>query len=161
MKCAPISANRMLRQLGIVSILCGATPVAAQEAATPASDATTSAFKQLDMIEASRKKFAAAPKKRRCGAANDEGEIVVCGRDSGEDQRIPPSSETDPTSRDSLRTGALRPPSFAKPSCLGQPNCIRVGRVPPPVYYFDIKALPEAADGSDAAKAGADEKPAR
>jgi hypothetical protein len=130
--------------------------------AVAAEDATTTDFKHLDMIAAERRKAVAPPIRPRCSAGTTD-EIVVCGRDRGEDQRIPPSSETDPNSPQALRTGELKPPDFV-PKYHG-PVIARGCFIPPcpkpPVYYFDIAALPKAAEGSDADKIAKGEMRAR
>jgi hypothetical protein len=146
---ASIPLRKAMVQLSIVWMTLGAVPAVAEE------DATTADYKQLDMIAAARKKFIAVPAKRRCGVSNDDGEIVVCGRDNGEDQRVPPSSEANP----SLNTGDLRPPDFVPhyPGVTVARGCFIPPCPKPPVYYFDIKGLPKAAEGSDADKIGTGE----
>jgi hypothetical protein len=78
---------------------------------------------------------------------------VVCV-DRGEDLRVPSTAETDPSSlaaRHALNNGVPRAPAFSR-SCKGQPGCVTGGWAPPPIYVIDVKALPEAAEGSDADK---------
>ncbi|MFM5907909.1 MAG: hypothetical protein ACKOPO_10050 [Novosphingobium sp.] len=84
-------------------------------------------------------------KPRRCGGTGANGEILVCGRDNGEDVRIP---------EDGTRTddGMPRAPQFDRGSCKGKPGCLVGGWAPPPVYYVDVKAIPKPPKGSDAEK---------
>ncbi len=92
-----------------------------------------------------------APKKRICDRSGGE-EIVVCAPDHGEQWRVPPTSETDPMSHAALYDGLPRAPQLDRGSCRGQPGCMIGGWAPPPVYYIDLKAIPEAPEGSDADK---------
>ncbi|WP_423141071.1 hypothetical protein ACOYW6_09440 [Parablastomonas sp. CN1-191] len=90
---------------------------------------------------------------RRCRPSSGD-EIVVCA-DRGEDQRVPPTSETDPNSRAAreVRDGdTLRPPQMDRGSCRGQPGCVIGGWAPPPVYYVDLDKIPKPPAGSDADK---------
>ena len=86
---------------------------------------------------------------KRCALGNaDASEIVVCApRDSDKD-RYPGREQLE--SVQSIRDGLPRAPDFAKPSCKGQPGCIGFGKVPPPMIFIDVKALPQAPAGSDA-----------
>jgi len=103
-------------------------------------------------------KFGTVRPKKRC-QPSEAGEIVVCG-DNGGDQRVAPTSETDPASleaRRALNNGVPRAPQFDRGYC---PSCKHFGRVPPPVYYVDVSALPQAPEGSDADKIAKGEAPA-
>jgi hypothetical protein len=133
----------------LVLLLIVAAPVAANEA-------TTADYKQLDMIAAAKKKFGTEGRKPRCAdAQQDEGEIVVCGRDHGERWRVPPTSETDPDSPEALRNGALHPPDFAPkyPGPVVARGCIP-GSCPKEFYIIDLATIPVAPEGSDADKVG-------
>lgn len=79
------------------------------------------------------------------------GQIVVCrNNEENERQKLPL-----PVERDTSKTtadGAPRAPNVSGlPDC-SKGGCMRLGKVPPPVYYFDITKLPEAPAGSDAEK---------
>lgn len=89
----------------------------------------------------------AARKPRRCSGTGANGEILVCGRDEGEDVRVP-SDETN------TNDGLPRAPEIGQPSCkkTGNKGCIGFGGVPPPVYYIDVKAIPKPPKGSEAEK---------
>jgi hypothetical protein len=89
----------------------------------------------------------ATRKPRRCGGTGPNGEILVCGRDNGEDVRVP----TDETN---TNDGLPRAPEVGQASCkkTGNKGCIGFGGVPPPVYYVDVKAIPKPPKGSDAEK---------
>lgn len=87
----------------------------------------------------------------RCGtaAASAPGEIVVCAPDN-ERERVPSSSESDPLSQQATNTGVPHAPNFARlPGCAA-PGAHCGGWAPPPVYMIDMKAIPEAPEGSDA-----------
>ncbi|PLK26679.1 hypothetical protein C0V78_07115 [Novosphingobium sp. TH158] len=86
-------------------------------------------------------------KPRRCGGTGPNGEILVCGKDNGEDVRVP----TDESNTDD---GLPRAPEVGPPSCkkTGNKGCIGFGGVPPPVYVVDVKAIPRPPKGSDAEK---------
>ncbi|QDK33492.1 hypothetical protein [Sphingomonas sp. IC081] len=94
-------------------------------------------------------------------ASNDgnDGTIVVCSHGGdGTSQRVPTSKSLD----ESTRTGAAYPPDVGHlPGCLGPCITIPFGRVPEPVYYIDLKSIPEAPKGSDAWKIGQGELRAR
>jgi hypothetical protein len=124
-----------------------------------ASPALAQSAEELDArvaerIAAAGETYRAAPEQPACpgGAAGGENEIVVCGRDDSARWRVRSSRETDPLSRESLRDGLPRAPQLDRGSCKGQPGCMVGGWVPPPVYYIDLKAIPEAPAGSDAEK---------
>ena len=86
---------------------------------------------------------------KRCALGNaDAGEIVVCAPRDRANERYPGREQLD--SVKSTRDGIPRAPDFAKPSCKGQPGCVSFGKVPPPMIFIDVKALPEAPAGSDA-----------
>ncbi|MBW8753426.1 MAG: hypothetical protein JF595_04640 [Sphingomonadales bacterium] len=94
-----------------------------------------------------------APPRPRCrnggDGADDNGEIVVCGpADQG--QRIPSTGESAPGSRAGLRNGELHAPQLDRGSCRGKLGCFVGGGVHPPAYIIDMKAIPEAPEGSDA-----------
>ena len=86
---------------------------------------------------------------KRCALGNsDASEIVVCAPRDPDKERYPGREQLD--SVRSTYDGIPRAPNFAKPSCKGQPGCISFGKVPPPMIFIDVKALPEAPAGSDA-----------
>jgi hypothetical protein len=88
----------------------------------------------------------------RASNGGDEGTIVVCSHGGdGTSQRVSASKSVD----ESTRTGVPRAPDLSGPStCLGPCITIPFGHVPPPVYYIDLKSIPEAPKGSDAWKIG-------
>ncbi len=130
-----------------------ATAALAQEAG-PADTRVT------DLLSTAKQVYGPPAKTRRCGPTTSD-EIVVCGPDRGEDQRIPSTAQSDPRSRSALRTGVPRAPQLDRGSCKGQPNCLVGGRAPPPIYYIDLKAIPEAPEGSDADKVAKGEEAER
>lgn len=93
---------------------------------------------------------------RRSTCAGEPGEIVVCARRE-QGQRVPSTSQSDPASRaarHALDNGVPRAPQLDRGSCKGQAGCIVGGWAPPPVYMVDLKAIPEAPEGSDADRIG-------
>lgn len=115
-------------------------------------------------IAEARAKFGTPAPRRRCESdSSDDDAIVVCAPDRGEDQRVPSTAETDPNSlaaRLYLDNGVPRAPQLDRGSCKGQAGCIVGGWAPPPVYYIDLRAIPEAPEGSDADKIAKGEMPA-
>lgn len=86
---------------------------------------------------------------KRCALGQaDATEIVVCAPRDREKDRYPGREQLE--SVQSTRDGLPRAPNFAKPSCKGQPGCLSFGKVPPPMVFIDVKALPQAPAGSDA-----------
>jgi hypothetical protein len=128
----------------LVCLLAWALPAAAQDAAQDAAGA------KVDAAIAQQKKVFGPPNPRKtCGAADARGEIVVCAPDNSE-HRVQSSAEVDPTSHEALYDGLPRAPQLDRGSCKGQPGCVIGGWAPPPIYYIDLKAIPEAPEGSDA-----------
>ncbi len=147
------AVQRMI--LGLVMVL--ALPGLAHAQSDPdALDA-----KVAERIDQAKSVYGVPDPRRRCRPTPGSDEIVVCV-DRGEDQRVdrgPP----DPNSlegRRALNGGVPRAPQFDRGSCKGQPGCITGGWAPPPVYYVDVTALPEAPPGSDADKIANGEVPA-
>lgn len=103
------------------------------------------------MITATRAQYQVPPERDPCAEAASEGEIVVCARRDNERHRISPSS-SDPGSAAALRDGLPRAPQLDRGSCKGQAGCMVGGWAPPPIYIIDLKAIPEAPEGSDADK---------
>jgi hypothetical protein len=130
-----------------LAALAAGSQAAAQDGARGGADAADA--KVDAAIAATKQTYGPPPPQKRCGAAA-KGEIVVCGIDRGEDQRIPSTATSDPTSREALYDGLPRAPQLDRGSCKGEGGCMSFGYAPPPIYYIDIKALPEAPAGSDA-----------
>lgn len=130
--------------------IVGSSASRAQEAA---NDAGGTAGGMVDRAKAAYGPLA-PQRPKACGTQDKNGEIVVCAPDDGKQWRIPPTSETDPTSRAATRTGMPRAPQLDRGSCKGkgQLGCLGVGRVPPPMYMIDLKSIPETPKGSDAEK---------
>ena len=86
---------------------------------------------------------------KRCYLPARPGDdIVVCGEVDPDRDRLPLRGELE--SARSTNDGLPRAPRFDRGSCKGQPGCIGFGKVPDPIYYVDVKDLPEAPAGSDA-----------
>lgn len=100
-------------------------------------------------IEQQKKVYGPPNARRSCGAPDASGDIVVCATDSKE-FRVQSSAELDPNSHEALYDGLPRAPQLDKGSCKGQPGCFVGGWAPEPIYYIDLKAIPEAPPGSDA-----------
>jgi hypothetical protein len=91
-----------------------------------------------------------AAEKPRCGVPAADGSIVVCGgREASDRERLPLRGELD--SARSTRDGMVRAPNVSGLRDCSR-GCLGFGSVPPPMYYFDITALPEAPPDSDAAR---------
>lgn len=87
-----------------------------------------------------------------------DGTIVVCGgKEASERERIPLRDETD--SAKSTNDGLPRAPNVSGLRDCSR-GCLGIGGVPPPMYYFDIKALPPPPPGSDADRIAKGEIPA-
>ena len=109
--------------------------------------------KVAERIEITRDRYGPPPQRRRCDSSGDADAIVVCAPDRGEDQRVPSTADSDPASREArreLNNGVPRAPQLDRGSCRGQAGCVVGGWAPPPVYMIDVKAIPEAPEGSDA-----------
>lgn len=119
--------------------------------------------KVAEMIEKAREVYGVRDPRAKCRPSADSEEIVVCA-DHGEDQRVPSTSQSDPNSREAQQTldnGVPRAPQLDRGSCKGKPGCVTGGWAPPPVYYIDMKAIPEPAEGSDADRIAKGELPDR
>jgi hypothetical protein len=113
-----------------------------------AQDAASGASAE-QAIEQQKKVFGPPNTRKSCGVADAKGEIVVCAPDSSE-FRVQSSSELDPNSHEALYDGLPRAPQLDRGSCKGQAGCVGFGWAPEPIYYIDLKAIPEAPPGSDA-----------
>lgn len=116
-----------------------------------------------ERIEITRDRYGSPAQHRRCQSNGGEDEIVVCAPDRGEDQRVPSTADSDPASREArreLNNGVPRAPQLDRGSCRGQAGCMVGGWAPPPVYMIDVKAIPEAPEGSEADLIAKGEKPA-
>lgn len=114
--------------------------------------------KVAERIDQAKSIYGVPDPRLRCRPTPGSDEIVVCV-DRGEDLRVdrgPPDANT-PEGRRALNGGVPRAPQFDKGYC---PECQHFGWVPPPVYYVDVSALPEAPPGSDAEKIAKGEMPA-
>ncbi|MFO1255249.1 MAG: hypothetical protein U1E37_06215 [Sphingomonadaceae bacterium] len=120
--------------------------------------------KVAERFEQAQAKFGAVRRKARCQPA-EPGEIVVCADDGG-DQRVPSTAESDPNSREARRALDGNLPSAPDVSSIkcrrGADGVCRgnFGGVPPPVYYVDVSALPQAPEGSEADRIAKGEAPA-
>ncbi len=109
--------------------------------------------KVAERIEITRERYGPPAPRRRCESSGDADAIVVCAPDRGEDQRVPSTADSDPASleaRRELNNGVPRAPQLDRGSCRGQAGCMVGGWAPPPVYVIDVKAIPEAPEGSEA-----------
>lgn len=95
--------------------------------------------------------LSAVPPRQRCDAGSAD-EIVVCAATDSSRYRVPSTTDSNPASREALRTGVPSPPQFDRGSCKGQAGCVVGGYTPPAIYAIDLKAIPEAPAGSDADK---------
>lgn len=124
-----------------------AVPAMAQTPpANPEADARVTT-----MVEKARDTYG-PPRPKPCYAQpRAADEIVVCAQDRSK-FRATPSSEIDPLGKEATNDGVPRAPSFNRlPSC-ADPRATCFGYAPPPIYIIDLKAIPEAPEGSDADK---------
>lgn len=135
-----------VRTLPLLAVLLALAAPAAAQQASPAASPGPSAEQA---IEQQKKVFGPPNQNRRCGAPDSSGDIVVCATDSKE-FRVQSSAELDPNSHAALYDGLPRAPQLDKGSCKGQAGCVGFGYAPEPIYYIDLKAIPEAPPGSDA-----------
>jgi hypothetical protein len=112
-----------------------------------AQDAPSPSAEQA--IERGKEVYGPPRPRKSCGVPDDKGEIVVCAPDNSE-FRVQGSAELDPTSHEALYDGLPRAPQMDRGSCKGQAGCVSFGWAPAPIYYIDLKAIPEAPVGSDA-----------
>lgn len=142
----PGSGSRACCRLLFVALLAGAGLVAVPlpAAAQDAIDAQVAA-----RLAETKAVYGAVPPPRRCEGGSDD-EIVVCAPGDSDRYRVPSTTQSNPGSREGLRTGVPSAPQLDRGSCRGQPNCIIGGWTPPKVYVIDLKAIPEAPEGSDA-----------
>lgn len=114
-------------------------------------------------LAAARARTSVASIQSRCDRPREGDEIVVC-IDRGEDLRVPTTAESDPSSlaaRRARNNGVPLAPQLDRGSCKGQPGCVIGGWAPPPLYLIDLAAIPEAPEGSDAARVAKGELPDR
>jgi hypothetical protein len=141
--------ERKVQRLALAMAMALALPTAALAQSDPAElDA-----KVAERLGTAKASYGVPDPRLRCRPTPGSDEIVVCV-DRGEDQRVdrsPPDPNT-AEGRRALNGGVPRAPQFDRGSCKGQPGCITGGWAPPPVYYTDVTALPEAPPGSDADK---------
>ncbi|MDE2435006.1 MAG: hypothetical protein KGM49_01980 [Sphingomonadales bacterium] len=104
--------------------------------------------------------YGAVEPRKTCNGGSDD-EIVVCAQTDSSKYRVPSTIDSDPGSRAALRTGMPSPPQLDRGSCKGQPGCVTGGWAPPPIYYINLKALPEAPEGSEADQVAKGEKASR
>lgn len=151
--------RKCLVRLILPAALCSAlaAPAHAQTVDAQTSAAQTTAeidARVAERIVSAGETYRSAPDEPACpgGTEGGDNDIVVCAREDSTQWRVRSSRETDPLSREALRDGLPRTPQLDRGSCKGQPGCMVGGWAPPPVYYIDLKAIPEAPAGSDADK---------
>ena len=86
-------------------------------------------------------------------AATITGEIVVCRRSTGDENRLydDETAKNRHAEKSAFRADPRTPDFITDCHDLGWPaGCFRVGKVPPPAYLIDFDELPEAPPGSDA-----------
>lgn len=117
-----------------------------------------------DTLEKARQALSAVPPRQICASSADE--IVVCARTDSSRYRVPSTAETDPASRAArmLRDGNHPSAPDMEPHYPGvsvASGCFIPPCPKPPVYYIDLKALPEAPEGSDASQVASGQQAAR
>jgi hypothetical protein len=155
-------SRRTVAVLAGFVLLFGAVPVFGQQTAAPNPGAvqgpvvTGAGQSDADVARA----LLTTSQTQRCRPMQrSDGTIVVCGgKDASDRERVPLRDETDGAK--STDTGIPRAPNVSGLRDCSR-GCIGVGGVPPPMYYFDIKALPAPPPGSDADRIAKGEIPAR
>jgi len=155
-----LSRRGFLHRVGLSAFLCAGAlhgAVQAQATGTAAPPSTPAepaggvqAQAEFDANAAIARRLLQGAQRPRCGVPGPDGSIVVCGgREASEKERLPLRGELD--SAKSIKDGLPRAPNVSgMPDC--SRGCLGFGSVPPPMYYFDITALPEAPPDSDADK---------
>lgn len=136
-----IFSARALVRFGLACAVATPLPALAQnvesETDRRVQDMVTGQKRQVDLRD------------KRCYLPVKAGDdIVVCAETDPDKDRLP--GREDLESVRSTNDGLPRAPRFDRGSCKGQPGCVGFGSVPDPVYYVDVKDLPEAPVGSDA-----------
>ncbi len=136
-----IFSARALARFGLVLTIAMPLPALAQnvesETDRRVQDMVTGQKRQVDLRD------------KRCYLPAKAGDdIVVCAETDPDKDRLP--GRKDLESARSTNDGLPRAPRFDRGSCKGQPGCVSFGSVPQPVYFVDVKDLPEAPAGSDA-----------
>lgn len=121
-------------------------------AAARAQDAID--VKVAERLAAAQAAYGAVAPSPRCTGGSDD-EIVVCAPGDSGRYRVPSTAETDPFSRAARRAldGNLpTAPDLAPhyPGVSVAHGCFIPPCPGPPVYAIDVKAIPEAPEGSDA-----------
>lgn len=138
-------------------MLALAAPLGAQDSAAPASgDPLVDVPAEPDpnsadaVVAAARDKLRPPSVPKPCPPPTAGGEIVVCGRTDDSANRVPSSTDDAYAAGQSVSDGLPRAPDvFGIPQ--GGVN-IRIGNPPPQPYIIDLKSIPEAPAGSDAAR---------
>ncbi|WP_049759264.1 hypothetical protein [Novosphingobium aromaticivorans] len=145
-----------------MALLFGAIPAAARQQAASGGAVQGPVVPGAAMQEAdatTSQRLLAGTQAERCRPMQrSDGTIVVCGgKEASERERIPLRDETD--SAKSTNDGLPRAPNVSGLRDCSR-GCLGIGGVPPPMYYFDIKALPPPPPGSDADRIAKGEIPA-
>lgn len=102
-----------------------------------------------DVVAAAAERLRPPGVRRPC-PQSEAGVIVVCAQDEDESQRVDSSTDQAIAEGRSVSDGVPRAPDqFGIPS---GGISVRLGAPPPPVLIIDLKAIPEAPAGSDAAR---------
>jgi hypothetical protein len=118
----------------------------------PVAEAPKRTAEQL--LEAQRQALRPREIREGCRAAVGN-EIVVCA-ENPDDHRVASSTDDAISNGEAVFDGLPRAPDLTNPE-LGKGITVARGCFippcpPPPVYYIDLKAIPEAPPGSDAAR---------
>lgn len=119
-------------------------------ASAAAQNAESAADRRVqDLLSAQKATTDLRDKRCRLGAA-DANEIVVCAPADPDKHRFPGRESLE--SVQSVRDGLPRAPDLAPkyPGVTVARGCFIPPCPPPPMIFIDVKALPEAPEGSDA-----------
>lgn len=145
-----------------LALVFAATPLLAQQgqvgASAPVQGPVAPGGTPASDAEVARNLLSTSQTQRCRPMQRSDGTIVVYGgKEASERERIPLRDETDGAK--STDTGVPRAPNVSGLRDCSR-GCIGLGGVPPPIYYFDIKALPAPPPGSDADRIAKGEIPA-
>ena len=147
----PIAANWAKRCSIAVALLFASAAMG-----QPLPDPAAPDRKVADMLDKAHAVYGVPDRSIRCKPGVGD-EIVVCA-DHGNDQRVPSTAESDPSSlaaRRALDGNIPRAPDVGYIRCKrGADGVCRgnMGGTPTPVYYIDLDKLPPPPEGSDADK---------
>ena len=141
-----------MRTVLALALAFAAAPAVAQDSAGPPAPVNAPQPPTAEQIaEAAREKLR-PPEIRKPCPPSSHGEIVVCG-EVQHSTGVPSSLDNAIAAGKAVPDGKPRAPDvLGMRPCESYTVCSKFGRPPPPVPLIDLKAIPEAPPGSDAAR---------